>query len=209
MGQRGPAGLLVLTTSSPYGGWITSAITRALIGGLRVSRSCKRNSCFRTIVKLSPAGSWGPGPVAYLGQVLEVLSRVGGGPCDRCLALGDQGWDAISQARAGRFPGAPQGLGHQVVAAHAVEYDHVERGRRRALLVEAADVEPLGAHVAVDDLVDGPLVSMEGEDDRFVCCEELDEARLVHPVRVELAREERHQVDYVDNADLEFWRIVS
>ena len=41
-------------------------------------------------------------------------------------------------------------------------------------------------------------------DDGSVRREELDEARLVHPVRVELAGEERHQVDHVDHADLEF-----
>ena len=99
------------------------------------------------------AGSRCPGPIAYLGRVLEVLPRVGGGPCDRRLALGDQGGGAIPQARTRGFPGAPERLRRQVIAAHAVEDDHVERGRRGALLVEAADVEAVDVHVAVDDLV--------------------------------------------------------
>src|ERR671917_2592752 len=88
--------------------------------------------------------------------------RVGGGPCDRRLALGDQGGGAIPQARTRDFPGAPERLRSQVVAAHAVEDDHVERGRRGALLVEAAHVEAVDVHVAVDDLVYSSLVAVEG-----------------------------------------------
>src|ERR671917_1360062 len=149
------------------------------------------------------AGSWCPGPIAYLGRVLEVLPRVGSGPCDRRLALGDQGRGAIPQARTRGGPGAPERLRRQVIAAHAVEDDHVERGRRGALLVETPDVEAVDVDVTVDDLVYGPLVAVEGEDDRLVRREELDEARLVHPVRVKLAGEERHQVDDVDHADPE------
>src|SRR5215216_2090601 len=138
------------------------------------------------------AGSRGPGPVAYLGRILEVLPRVGDGPCDRRLALGDQGRGAIPRARTRGFPGAPERLRRQVVAAHAVEDHHVERGRRSTLLGEAPDVEAVDVHVTVDDLVDGPLVAMEGEDDWLVSREEIDEARLVHPMRMELAREEGH-----------------
>src|SRR5215203_7279020 len=83
------------------------------------------------------AGSCGPRPVAYLGRVLEVLPRVGGGPCDRRLALGDQGRGAVLPLARG----APKRLCGQVVAAHAVEDYHVEGGRRGALLFEAAHVE--------------------------------------------------------------------
>src|ERR671919_167331 len=134
------------------------------------------------------AGSWCPSPISYLGRVLEVLPRVGGGSCDRRLALGDQGRGAVLPL----VRGAPKHLCGQVVTAHAVEDHHVERGRRSTLLGEAPDVEAVDVHVTVDDLVDGPLVAMEGEDDWLVRREEIDEARLVHPVRVELAREERH-----------------
>src|SRR5215203_3266750 len=155
------------------------------------------------------AGSWCPDPIAYLGRVLEVLPRVGGGSCDRRLALGDQGRGSSPQSRARGIPSTPERLRSQVVAAHAVEENHVERGRRGALLVKAADVEPVDVHVTVNDLVYGPLVAVEGEDDRFVRREELDEACLVHPVRVEFAGEERHQVNDVDHADLEVRRILS
>src|SRR5215210_7068101 len=134
------------------------------------------------------AGSWGPGPVAYLGRVLEVLPRVGDGPCDRRLALGDQGRGAVLPLARG----APKRLCGQVVAAHAVQDHHVEGGRGGALLFEAAHVEAVDVDVAVHDLVERALVAVEGEDYRLVGGEELNEARLVHSVRVELAREEGH-----------------
>ena len=59
-------------------------------------------------------------------------------------------------------------LDAQVVAAHLVQHDHVERRRRGALLVEAAHVEALGIGTPVDDLVHRALVAMEGEDHRLV-----------------------------------------
>ena len=48
---------------------------------------------------------------------------------------------------------SPQRLEHEVVAAHLVEHDHVERRGRRALLAEAAHVEALGVGLAVEELV--------------------------------------------------------
>src|SRR5215210_6783988 len=121
--------------------------------GLGATRSREGPLLQDSSSKSLPAGSWCPGPIAYLGRVLEVLPRVGGRPCDRRLALRDQGGGAIPRARTRGFPGAPERLRGQVVAAHAVEDHHVERGRRGTLLVEAADVEPVDVHVAVDDLV--------------------------------------------------------
>src|SRR5215212_6056867 len=137
------------------------------------------------------AGSCSPGPVAYFGRVLEVLPRVGGGPCERRLALGDQGRGAVLPLACT----APKHLCGQVVAAHAVENHHVERGRSGALLFETAHVEAVDVDVAVHDLVERALVAVEGEDYRLVGGEELNEARLVHAVRVEFAREERHEVN--------------
>src|SRR5215218_11416474 len=146
-------------------------------------------------------GSRGPHPVTDLGRVLQVLPGVGRGPGDRSLQLGDKGWGAVLRPASRIY--ALQGLRGQVVAAHAVEDDHVEGGRRGALLGEAANVEAVDVDVPMHDLVDRALVAVEGEDDLLVCGEELDEPRLAHAVRVELTREESHQVHDVDDADLE------
>src|SRR5215211_1771594 len=151
----------------------------------------------------SLAGSRGPGPITYLEHILQVLLGVGRGPGDQRFALGDQGRGAVLPLARG----APQGLCGQVVAAHAVHDYHAERRRGGALLFEAAHVEAVDVDVAVHDLVERALVAVEGEDYRLVGGEELDEARLVHAVRVELAREERHEVNHVDDAHLEPGRV--
>src|SRR5438552_16142423 len=72
----------------------------------------------------------------------------------------------LDQLRRTRVLHPPEGLDAQVVTAHPVEDDHVEGGRRRPLLVEAADVEAVGRGPAVRDLVDRALVSGECEYDR-------------------------------------------
>ena len=74
---------------------------------------------------------------------------------------------------------------------------------------EAAHVEAVDVDVAVHDFVERALVAVEGEDYRLVGGEELNEARLVHAVRVELTREERHEVHYVDDPHLEFRRVLA
>ena len=108
-----------------------------------------------------------------------------------------QAWDTPQ-----RFPG-------QVEAAHAVQHHHVEWRRRRALLVVAAHVEALRVGAAVHELVDRPLVAMEREDHRRICRKEVDKLRLAQPVWVHVTREECHQVDHVDHAHLQLWRMLA
>src|SRR5215207_661692 len=157
--------------------------------------------------RLSLEGSRGPHPLADLGRVLQVLPGVGRSPGDRSLQLGDQGRGAVL-CPISRID-ALQGVHRQVVAAHAVQDNHVEGGRRGALLREAPNVEAVDVDVPVDDLVYRAPVAVEGEDDLLIGGEELDEARLAHAVRVKLAGEERHQVYDVDDADLELWSVLA
>src|SRR5215207_11594288 len=206
----------VAVTFSPFGERCTFGLaTQALhphLGlcsrpeGLRRARPASA-SAWASPSRSPRAGSRRPHPVADFGRVLQVLSRVGPGPGDRSLQFGDQGWRAV--LRPAFRTHTLQGVHSQVVAAHAVKDDHVERGRRRALLGEATHVEAVYIHVAVHDLVDCALVAVEGEDDLLVGGEELDEARLAHAVRVKLAREERHQVHDVYDADLELGRVLT
>ncbi len=53
----------------------------------------------------------------------------------------------------------------EVVPAHLVQHDHVERCRGRALLPEAVHVEATGDGPAVQDLVHRPGVAVERERD--------------------------------------------
>ena len=83
-------------------------------------------------------------------------------------------------------------LHRQVVAAHLVEDHHVERRRRGALFVVAANVESTGVRPAVDDLVERPRVAVEGEDDVGLVGEQLGEGLRTHAVRMERRRKQRH-----------------
>ena len=127
-----------------------------------------------------------------------MLSRV----CDRLI---DQAIEFGHKPFRGRIDSAypPQYLFSQVIAAHVIEDGHVERRCRRALLDEAPHVETLGMNAPVDDFMNCPLVAVEGENDRFVGCEELDKACLGHAVRMDLLREQRHQIHDIDETNLE------
>src|SRR5919204_3281100 len=133
-----------------------------------------------------------PRPVADLRHVFQMLLRVRDGLLDQRFQLDDQPRDLRAEARC-----AAQRLARQVIAAHPIEHDHVEGGGRGALLGEAAHVEALRVDTPMDDLVDRTLVAVEGEDNRLVGGEQLHERRLVHPVGMELGREECHRIHHV------------
>src|SRR6185436_288033 len=85
--------------------------------------------------------------------------------------------------------------------AHRVEYHHVERRRRGALLVEATNVESPRMRSVMEHLVDHVLISVKGEDHRLVSSEEAIEGVVAHAVGMVLRWKERHQVDDVYYTD--------
>ncbi len=91
----------------------------------------------------------------------------------------------------------------QVEAVEVVEHDHVERRRRRALLLVAADVDVRVVRAPVGEPVDQPRVPVVGEDDRPVGGEEGVELAVGEPVRVLALRLEPHQVDDVHDPHLQ------
>src|SRR6185503_7435233 len=114
-----------------------------------------------------------PAPVPHLRHVLEVLADVTGMALEHGAAVRHEG------GAPRRAPARPADrLEAEIVAAHPVAYDHVEGRGRRALLVEAAHVEALGARAAVNELVDRTLIAVEGEDHRRRLGEEGDERRV-------------------------------
>ncbi len=86
-----------------------------------------------------------------------------------------------------RAPAAPpQCLHRQVVATHVVENDHVERRRRRALLGVAADVEAIRSDPTVQQLVEGPRVTVPCDHDVDVLGEQASEVLVGAPVWVDV-----------------------
>ena len=98
---------------------------------------------------------------------------------------------------------------HEVVAVEVVEHDHVERRRGGALLLVAADVQVGVVRPAVGEPVDQPRVAVVGEDDRPVRREQRVELRVGQAVRVLRRRLEAHQVDDVDEADLQLGQVLA
>ena len=97
----------------------------------------------------------------------------------------------------------------EMVAAHAIQDDHVEWRGRRPLLLESADVKPLGVRATVYDLVDRPLVAVKRKDHRPVTSEELSKPRLWHPVWMDVTGEECHEVDHVHDPHAEILDVFS
>src|SRR5439155_11765131 len=119
----------------------------------------------------------GPRPVAHLGQILEMLADIRPVSRQHGPALVDERRRAPGHARP-----APERLDTEVIAADAVPDDHVERRGGRPLLVESTHVETVRPRSPVHDLVDGALVTVEGEHHVRLAREELDEVALLHAV---------------------------
>jgi hypothetical protein len=115
----------------------------------------------------------------------------------------------ISRTRALTHSGhATEGLHAQVVSAHAVPNDHVERCRRRPFFIEASHVEALRIGPPVHELMDRALVAVKGEDHLGVAPEEVNEGRLVHAVGMGHRLEQGHQVHDVDHPHLQFRHVL-
>ena len=74
--------------------------------------------------------------------------------------------------------------GGEVVAAHTVEDGHVKGRGRGALLAEPADMKAPGVTPAMEQLVQGPGVAVEGDHDLVVGAKDVLEAGLRQTVRM-------------------------
>ena len=121
----------------------------------------------------------GPGPVADLGRILAVCAGVGAA----AEPLVDHSLPQLGRVRA-EARDAVDHVDHEVEAVEVVEHDHVERRRRRPLLLVAAHVDVLVVRAPVGEAVDQPRVAVVGEDDRPVGREDRVELAVGEPVRV-------------------------
>jgi len=96
-----------------------------------------------------------------------------------------------------------------VEPVEVVEHRHVERRRRRALLLVAAHVDVLVVRTAVGEAVDQPRIAVVGEDDRAVWREQPVELMVGHAVRMLGIRLEAHEVDHVHEPDLELRQVLA
>ena len=93
-------------------------------------------------------------------------------------------------------------------AIQIVEYRHVEGGRDRSFLLVAAHVKVGVIGAAIGQPVNQPRVGVEGEDDRFVGREQGVEFRIAQAVRMLGLRLQLHEVDDIDDPDLEVGQVL-
>src|SRR5579875_2459974 len=145
-----------------------------------------------------------PDPIAYFRHVFQVFAHIGVMFCQHVITLGDEWRGELVNAR-----GAAHGLDTEMIAAHAIQHDHVEGCGRGALLVEAAHVEAWRVCAPVNDLVNGARVAVKGEDDGLMLGEMLYESCLRYAVWMQLLWIQRHQVHDVDDAHFEFGQVMT
>src|SRR6185437_13284992 len=108
---------------------------------------------------------------------------------------------------AGQAGGPVDDVHDEVEAVHIVEDQHVEWRGGGAFLFEPADVEVGVSGAAVGEAVDEPRVAVVGEHDRAVGGEDGVELGVGQAVRVFGGGLQAHQVDDVDDPDLEVGQV--
>src|SRR5438067_2877763 len=145
-----------------------------------------------------------PDPVADLRIVLAVLARVGARANPAIAHLLAQAAGTLGQ------PGnAVDHVHDEVEAVEVVEHDHVERRRRRAFFLVAADVQVPVIRAAVREPVDQPRITVVGEDDRPVWREQGVELLIREAVGMLGVRLQAHEVDDVDDAHLQLGQVLA
>ena len=119
--------------------------------------------------------------------VLKLLLKIG--------PLAPRPWHAVN------------GVHHEVKAIQIVQYCHVEGRGDRAFFLVAPDMDIPVVRAAVGKPMKQPRVSMKGEDDRLVLCEEI--------VKIVVAQSRRmssvagpQRADHVERSGFELWRCL-
>ena len=90
----------------------------------------------------------------------------------------------------------------EVIATDFIEHDHIKRSCCRSLLVKPSYVETIWVWTSVNELVDSPLVAVEGKADGPIYCGVFYQGGIVQGVRVDVWCVKRHQVYDVHNTHL-------
>lgn len=127
-----------------------------------------------------PHHSIAPDPIAYLWHVLQILSYIGCVFDQHIFTLRDQLWSQFLDSRR-----SLERFDTEMIAAHTIFDNHVERCGGRSFFKEAAYMEAMRIASSMDNLVDGPLIAMEGEDDGFLFREVIDKCAFIQTMWME------------------------
>src|SRR5579863_8229920 len=195
---------LLLATISRRAPWSTSPLGASTSSELTRLSSSSTDSlrvlepAFTTRTRTWPGRSVGPGPAGDLGIVLSGDPGISARPRPFIFHLLAQG------GRVGTQPGHPVDHVHdEMETVEVVQHHHVERSGGRALFLVTADVHVGVVVPPVGEAVYEPGVAVVGEDHGPVSRENVVELPVGKAVRVLAFGLDAHEVDDVNNPDLE------
>lgn len=100
-------------------------------------------------------------------------------------------------------------IAYQMKPIQAVQHGHVKGRRGGAFLLVAPNVDVGVVGTAVGEAMNRPWVAMIGKDDGTVRREQRIEPVAGQPMWMDLGRQEGHQVDHVDHAYLQLWKMLA
>src|SRR5262245_1904572 len=178
--------------------------------GHRIKRLCGRQLLVRGVIRLGRDTAPGrrsmlaPRPATHLDHVFTVLSYVlfvcNEFVADRLLRISSSGTQ----------PGyAIDDVLDQMEAIHIIQDAHIKRRRRGSFFFIAAYVQVVVICACVGEPVDEPWIPMKCEYDRPIVREYRVEVLIAQPVGVLTLRLKRHQVNDVDDTNLEFRTVLA
>src|SRR5579859_3269614 len=164
--------------------------------------ACQAN--LGTAYTSSQTRSISPDPIAHFRHIYKVGTYITMVLAKHIVALLDEWWrQALDAWR------PLHGQDREMIAAHFVQHNHIKGCGGRALLIEAAYMETPRIGTPVDQLMNGSLITVEGENDGLIGCEVFDKGGVIQSMRMSVRRVERHQVDDIDHAYLQFRDVVT
>ena len=101
------------------------------------------------------------------------------------------------------------GQNAKMITADIIEHDHIKRSGGRSLFFKSSHMEALRIWTSMHKLMDSSLVAMESKHDRLISSEVLNKGSLVQAIGMEEGRVQRHEVNDIDHAHLQFREVLA
>ena len=99
-------------------------------------------------------------------------------------------------------------IGNKMESVKIVHNHHIERCARRSLFLITANMHIIMIGSTVCQSVNKPWIAVIGKNDRLVGGEDIIEIPVLQAVRMLFGRLKSHEINNVDNADLEVWNFI-
>src|SRR6516162_9870341 len=115
-----------------------------------------------------------PDPIAYFWHIFEIGSYIGVVFGQQIIALLNEWCRQMLETRC-----TLQCQDAEMIPAHFIEYDHIERSSGRPLFFKPAHMKTIGIGASVNELVDDSPITVKCEHDGLAVCKEFREGGLI------------------------------